>query len=67
MALSADARAAKRNWDLSIASYVGAGALGAASVAAWMLWRPRPLGKEGVRMAPAVTTRSAGLALYGEW
>jgi hypothetical protein len=62
-----DTQAAKRNWTISIASYVGAGVLGAASLATWMLWRPTSPAKVGVRMAPAVSAHTAGLVLHGEW
>jgi hypothetical protein len=67
VALSGETEAARRNWTLSVVSYAGAGALGAAALAAAMLWRPGPPAAVGIQMAPLVTARSAGLSLHGDW
>jgi hypothetical protein len=54
----------REDWTISAASYVAAGVLGAASLATWMLWKP----KSGAVVArPAVGAQSAGLVLAGQW
>jgi hypothetical protein len=54
----------RRDWALSVGSYVGAGALGAAALATWILWKP----KSGALSAtPTVGARSAGLVVAGAW
>jgi tetratricopeptide (TPR) repeat protein len=54
----------REDWTVSAASYVAAGVLGAASLATWMLWKP----KSGAVVArPAVGAQSAGLVLSGQW
>jgi len=54
----------RQDWTLSAASYVGAGVLGAAALATWMVWKPKS-GPVAVR--PAVGAGSAGLVVGGPW
>jgi hypothetical protein len=54
----------REDWTVSAASYVAAGVLGAASLATWMLWKPK---SEAVVVRPAVGAQSAGLVLAGQW
>jgi hypothetical protein len=60
--LASDVAANRLNWGLSAASYVCAGALAAASVATWMLWKPK-----GLVVGPTIGAQGAGLALGGPW
>jgi hypothetical protein len=52
----------REDWAVSAVSYVAAGVLGAASLATWMLWKPK-----SVLVRPAVGAQSAGLVLGGPW
>ncbi len=65
--LNDETQAAKRNWAISIASYVGAGVLGAASLGTWTLWPSTAATKAGARLTPVVTARSGGFVLDTEW
>src|ERR1019366_3004900 len=58
--LASDVDANRLNWSISAASYVCAGALAAASVATWMLWKPK-----GLVAGPTIGARGAGFALGG--
>ena len=60
--LASDVDSNRLNWSLSAASYVCAGALAAASVATWMLWKPK-----GLVAGPTIGARGAGFALGGPW
>jgi hypothetical protein len=60
--LASDVEANRLNWGISTASYVCAGALAAASVATWMLWKPK-----GLVAGPTIGARGAGFALGGPW
>jgi len=60
--LASDVDANRLNWSLSATSYVCAGALAAASVATWMLWKPK-----GLVASPTIGARGAGFALGGPW
>jgi tetratricopeptide (TPR) repeat protein len=60
--LASDVDANRLNWGLSAVSYVCAGALAAASVATWMLWKPK-----GLVAGPTIGARGAGFALGGPW
>jgi hypothetical protein len=62
--LKSDVDANRQYWAFSAASYIGAGVLGAASVATWILWKP----KSGAVVArPTLGGRSAGLVIDGQW
>ncbi len=64
MQLKSAIDANRQYWTLSTASFIGAGVLGAASVATWTLWRP----KSGAVVArPTLSARGAGLVLGGQW
>jgi hypothetical protein len=66
--LGDDVQAARRNSTLSTASYAAAGALGAASLATWMLWRPgSEPGPKSAFLVPTVTPRGAGLLVTRDW
>jgi len=67
MRLNDETTAARRNWTLSMASYVGAGVLGAASVATWMLWPSISASKAGARLTPVLSARGGGFVLDGAW
>jgi tetratricopeptide (TPR) repeat protein len=60
--LARDVESNRLNWSVSAASYVCAGALAAASVATWMLWKPK-----GFVARPTIGARGAGLVLGGQW
>ncbi|MDP9036679.1 MAG: hypothetical protein M3O50_17900 [Myxococcota bacterium] len=49
---------------VSIASYVGAGVLGAASLATWMLWKPKA---GAVTAHPMLSAQSGGVVVNGCW
>ena len=65
--LNNETEAAKRNWAISIASFVGAGVLGAASLVTWTLWPSTAATKAGARLTPIVSARSGGFVLDTEW
>ena len=60
--LASDVDSNRLNWSISAASYACAGALAAASVATWMLWKPK-----GLVAGPTIGARGAGFALGGPW
>ncbi len=62
--LKGDVDANRGYWSVSAASYVGAGILGAASLATWMLWKPKP-GALGA--APMLGAQGGGLVVDGRW
>ncbi|MDP9149454.1 MAG: hypothetical protein M3O36_05880 [Myxococcota bacterium] len=51
-------------WTVSVASYVGAGVLGAASLATWMLWKPKA---GAVTAHPMLSAQSGGVVVNGCW
>jgi len=65
--LNDETQAAKRNWAISLAFYVGAGVLGAASLITWTLWPSTAATRAGARLTPVVTARSGGFVLDTEW
>jgi len=64
MKLKGDVDANRQDWTLSAVSYVGAGVLGAASLATWMLWKPK---SAPVAVRPVVGAGGAGLVVGGPW
>ena len=62
--LKRDVGANRTDWTVSTASYVGAGVLGAASLATWMLWKPRP---GAVAARPMLGAQGAGVVVDGRW
>jgi hypothetical protein len=62
--VDANRRYWNRYWNASALSYVGAGVLGAASLAAWMLWKP----KSGALAArPMLGAQGGGVVIDGRW
>jgi len=55
----------RRYWAISTAAYVGAGVLGAASVATWLFWRAEK--PTALAVYPALGVRSASLEVGGDW
>jgi tetratricopeptide (TPR) repeat protein len=62
--LASDVDSNRLNWSISAASYVGAGVLGAASLATWMLWKPKS-GAIGAR--PMLDAQTGGVVVDGRW
>lgn len=62
--LKGDVDTNRAYWTVSIASYVGAGVLGAASLATWMLWKPK---SGAVAARPVLSARSGGFVVDGCW
>ena len=60
--LASDIDSNRLNWSISAASYACAGALAAASVVTWVLWKPK-----GLVAHPTMDARGAGFALGGQW
>ena len=60
--LASDVDSNRLNWSISAASYACAGALAAASVVTWVLWKPK-----GLVAHPPMDARGAGFALGGQW
>jgi tetratricopeptide (TPR) repeat protein len=59
-----DVDANRAYWTVSAASYVGAGVLGAASLATWMLWKPKP---GAIAARPMLGAQGGGLVVDGRW
>jgi hypothetical protein len=62
--LKSDVDANRRDWIVSAASSVGAGVLGAASLATWLWWKPKSF---AVTAHPAIGARDAGVVINGQW
>jgi hypothetical protein len=62
--LASDVDSNRLNWSISAASYVGAGVLGAASLATWMLWKPKAA---AIAARPMLDARGGGLVVDGRW
>jgi hypothetical protein len=62
--LKGDVDANRGYWSVSTASYVGAGILGAASLATWMLWKPKP---GALAAGPMLGAQGGGLVMDGRW
>ena len=62
--LKGDVDANRAYWTVSAASYVGAGVLGAASLATWMLWKPKP---GAIAARPMLGVQGGGLLVDGRW
>jgi tetratricopeptide (TPR) repeat protein len=60
--LASDIDANRLTWTISAVSYACAGALAAASIATWALWKPK-----GLVAGPTMDARGAGFALGGHW
>jgi len=59
-----DVDANRAYWTVSAASYVGAGVLGAASLATWMLWKPK---SGAIAARPVLGAQGGGLVVDGRW
>jgi tetratricopeptide (TPR) repeat protein len=59
-----DVDANRAYWTVSVASYVGAGVLGAASLATWMLWKPK---SGAIAARPMLGAQGGGLIVDGRW
>jgi hypothetical protein len=62
-----DSDANRQDWAISTAAYVGAGVLGVASIATWMLWRADKPRAASALFLPVVSARSAGVEVGGDW
>ena len=62
--LKGDVDANRTYWTVSAASYVGAGVLGAASLATWMIWKPKP---GAVAARPMLGAQGGGVVVDGRW
>ena len=65
--LNDDVQSAHRNWNLSIASYIGAGALGLAALATWTLWHPQGQKPSALSVQPALASNGGGLLVGSAW
>jgi tetratricopeptide (TPR) repeat protein len=59
-----DVDANRAYWTVSAASYVGAGVLGAASLATWMLWKPK---SGAIAARPMLDAQAGGVVVDGRW
>jgi tetratricopeptide (TPR) repeat protein len=59
-----DVDANRTYWTVSAASYVGAGVLGAASLATWMLWKPK---SGAIAARPLLDAQTGGVVVDGRW
>jgi tetratricopeptide (TPR) repeat protein len=62
--LASDVDSNRLNWGISAASYVGAGVLGAASFATWMLWKPKA---GAIAARPMFDAQTGGVVVDGRW
>jgi tetratricopeptide (TPR) repeat protein len=62
--LASDVESNRLNWGISVASYVGAGVLGAASLATWMLWKPM---SGAIAARPLLDAQTGGVVVDGRW
>ena len=62
--LKGDVDTNRAYWTVSVASYVSAGVLAAASVATWMLWKPK---SGAVAARPMLSAQSGGVVVDGCW
>lgn len=62
--LASDVESNRLNWGISAASYVGAGVLGAASLATWMLWKPK---SGAIAARPLLDAQTGGVVVDGRW
>ncbi len=62
--LKSDVDANRQDWTLAAIAYAGAGVLGVASLATWMVWRPKP---GALTARPTLDARGAGFVLDGQW
>ena len=62
--LASDVDSNRLNWSISAASYVGAGVLGAASLATWMLWKPK---SPAIAARPMLDAQTGGVVVDGRW
>jgi hypothetical protein len=62
--LKGDVDANRAYWTVSAASYVGAGVLGAASLATWRLWKPK---SGAIAARPVLGVQGGGLIMDGRW
>jgi len=62
--LKGDVDANRTYWTVSPASYVGAGVLGAASLATWMLWKPK---SGAIAARPLLDAQTGGVVVDGRW
>jgi hypothetical protein len=62
--LKGDVDANRAYWTVSAAAYVGAGVLGAASLATWKLWKPK---SGAIAARPMLGTQLGGVVVDGRW
>jgi hypothetical protein len=62
--LQGDVDANRAYWIVSAASYVGAGVLGAASLATWLLWKPK---SGAIAARPMLDAQTGGVVVDGRW
>jgi hypothetical protein len=62
--LASDVDSNRLNWGISAASYVGAGVLGVASLATWMLWKPK---SGAIAARPLLDAQMGGVVVDGRW
>ena len=62
--LQSDVDANRQDWTFAAIAYAGAGVLGVASLATWMVWRPKP---GAFTARPTLDARAAGFVLEGQW
>ena len=62
--LKGDVDANRAYWTVSAASYVGAGVLGAASLATWMLWKPK---SGAIAARPMLDAQTGSVVVDGRW
>jgi tetratricopeptide (TPR) repeat protein len=62
--LASDVASNRLNWSIAAASYVGAGVLGAASLATWMLWKPK---SGAIAARPMLDAQTGGVVVDGKW
>jgi hypothetical protein len=64
MQVKSDVDANRTYWTVSAASYVGAGVLGAASLATWILWKPK---SGAIAARPILDAQTGGVVVDGRW
>jgi hypothetical protein len=62
--LASDVDSNRLNWSISAGSYIGAGVLGAASLATWMLWKPK---SGAIAARPMLDAQTGGVVVDGRW
>ena len=62
--LQSDVDANRQDWTLMAVAYASAGVLGVASLATWIVWKPKPA---ALAARPILDARGAGFVLDGQW